>query len=583
MQDNSYGIYYVKIGDTLMRKGWRGIITFIILTLLGGCTGENKVSMNDNLTMKNTGGNSQGFKEEAYAASTSPFEKYPELVTYTLGKMSGLNNSNMPSGDTYEDNAYTRYLREQINIQNQNVFEVDGKDYQEVINVAVAAKNLPDIMIVEGLDVLDRLVEQDLIADLTTAYEQCASDRIKDIYKSYGDSIMDIVTYDGKMMALPETNISDGPNMLWLRKDWMDTLGLEEPKTIKDAEYIIQQFIEKDPGGNGPGKTIGLASTAELSGEWGYDYEYQLDIIFTSYDVFPKQWVEGEDGRIVYGSVQPEAKEALGHIRQLYQEKLLDNQFLIRTADNIIDLVVSGECGSFFGPWWAPNNPLMSSLQNQPDAVWKPYLLETDEDGVTSFVVQNPTTKFVVVRKGYDHPELIMKLVSVLFDQARYQDKNNVELADYYKKNVDPTARPLAINVDYYDALDRCYKNLRKALEGEKPVEELELLEQSYYELCKEYLENPEEAGVEGWAAYATRIEACELLSKTPTKKIRGYYFGNTATMDKVWWKMKELEKQAYLEIVTGVKPLDYFDEFVKEWNGLGGTEIVKEVNGDGV
>ena len=45
-------------------------------------------------------------------AASTPYGKYPELVTYTLGKMIGDNNSNMPEGDTYEDNVYTRYLKE---------------------------------------------------------------------------------------------------------------------------------------------------------------------------------------------------------------------------------------------------------------------------------------------------------------------------------------------------------------------------------------------------------------------------------------------------------------------------------------
>ena len=38
----------------------------------------------------------------------TPLGKYPETVEYTLGKISGANNSNLPVGDTYEDNAYTR-------------------------------------------------------------------------------------------------------------------------------------------------------------------------------------------------------------------------------------------------------------------------------------------------------------------------------------------------------------------------------------------------------------------------------------------------------------------------------------------
>ena len=39
-----------------------------------------------------------------------------------------------------------------------------------------------------------------------------------------------------------------------------------------------------------------------------------------------------------------------------------------------------------------------------------------------------------------------------------------------------------------------------------------------------------------------------------------------------------EEEKKAYLEIVTGQKPLSYFDEFVKEWKRQGGEKIRSEV-----
>ena len=55
-------------------------------------------------------------------AEESPYAAYPELVTYTLGQMSGVNNSNLPDGDTYDDNVYTRYLQKMLNIQNDNVY-----------------------------------------------------------------------------------------------------------------------------------------------------------------------------------------------------------------------------------------------------------------------------------------------------------------------------------------------------------------------------------------------------------------------------------------------------------------------------
>ena len=48
--------------------------------------------------------------------------------------------------------------------------------------------------------------------------------------------------------------------------------------------------------------------------------------------------------------------------------------------------------------------------------------------------------------------------------------------------------------------------------------------------------------------------------------------------MERYWWKLKELESNAYLRIITGEVSLDYFDEFVQEWKAQGGSTILKEV-----
>lgn len=76
-------------------------------------------------------------------AETTPYGAYPELVTYTLGQMSGANNSNLPQGDTYEDNAYTRYLRKMLNIQNENVYMESEDRYNEFVNIIVKDQTLP--------------------------------------------------------------------------------------------------------------------------------------------------------------------------------------------------------------------------------------------------------------------------------------------------------------------------------------------------------------------------------------------------------------------------------------------------------
>lgn len=551
-------------------------VLIINLLILCGCGDSGATpSTRENAETK------EEYEAALYTARTTPYGKYPEQLTYTLGKLSGANNSNLPDGETYENNAYTRLLNERLNVQNQDVFEAMDEQYTDSVTMVIAQNDLPDVMIVEDLDELQYLVNNDMIADLTDSYNNCMSDTIKNIYGSYGRDILDVVTFGGKIMAIPETNISDGPNLIWLRKDWMDALGLSAPRTLSDVEEIIRQFKEKDPGHNGAGNTVGLVCDTSLCGGCGYSSEYTLDIIFAAYGAFPKQWIYDEDGNVVYGSVQPEAKEALAHIHELYKEGILDQDFLMRTSSNLIELIVDGQCGSFFGPWWAPNNPLMQAVEQNKDAEWQPYLIATEKSGFTSYHTQNPSGKYIVVRKGYEYPEIACKIVSVLFDYLRYNDRDNQEIVDYYKENVDPTARPFAINVDYNNALQICYGELNHVFAGDKSADELNVLEYSYYEACESYLKDAENASAEDWAAYTSRITACKILNDGRTNKVESLYFGETETMVTDWWSLENLESDTYLKIVTGESALDEFDRFVENWYQNGGETITKEVRAE--
>lgn len=544
-----------------------------IMLILAGCKSPAGFVSNDN----------EEYNARMEEARTTPFGAYPETIEYTLGKMTSVNNSNMPENDTYTDNAYTRYIKSVINVQNVDVFEANDSQYDTNVSMVISMGSLPDIMVVSSQDEVEQLVEAGLIEDLTESYNNCISDRIRKMYESYGDSLKDMVTYDGKIMALPETNITDGPNLVWLRKDWMDKLGLSEPHTIDDVVNIVKHFISEDPGNNGvdaSGKpnTVGLAVDTDVTGECGYSSEFLLDIIFACFGAYPKQWIMNDDGEIVYGSVTDEAKEALSYINSLYNQGVIDNDFLLRTSTNICELIENGLCGSFFGPWWAPNNPLANAVSRNPDADWQPYLIATDSDGTTSYHSQNPCYKYVVVRKGYEHPEIAAKMISVMFDKVRFDCTDSEEFKNYYQLNVEPTARPLSINVDYNNALSICYRNIDAAISGRKNPDSLELLERSFYDACSEYIKNANKTSTQ-WAAYMSRIKACSLITQDNIKVVDSLYFKTTDTMKSHWWRLKAKEKEAYLKIISGEEDISYFDTFVKEWNEQGGQTITSEVS----
>ena len=177
----------------ISKKICAAIVASCAVLAFSGCTGSPEVKEEPKKSAADT-------EEEWKKAATTSYGKYPELVTYTLAQMNGASNSNLPSGDTYEDNEYTRYLKKMLNIQNENVYMEREDRYNEGIDVLAQDRNIPDIMVVNDRETLNLLVENDMIEDLSQVYKSCASDRIKEMYDSYGPALLASGTYDGKLV-----------------------------------------------------------------------------------------------------------------------------------------------------------------------------------------------------------------------------------------------------------------------------------------------------------------------------------------------------------------------------------------------
>lgn len=548
------------------------LMSAMVLGSLAGC-GKEESGTTANVDMEDP-----AWQE----AKTTPYGKYPETVVYTLGKTA--TNFDVLDGTEYEgdddvNNAWTRYLREKLNIQNTNLFEAnDGDDYEQKVSMAIVSGEIPDIMVVGDYATLKQLYENDLIADLTEVYENCASDKIKEIYDSYDGVCLETATFDGKLMGLPTTEISHGPGILWLRKDWMDKCNLEEPKTMEDIYNILKQFLVQDPGGNGEGQTAGLVIDPEIAGNSGGSY--MPNNIFTLYGAYPKQWIDDGSGNAVYGSVQPEMKEALEQLSKMYSEGLIDKQFVTRTGDDRKGLLNSGKSGAFFGNWWGAWE-VADSMSLNKEAEWVPYICPVGSDGKVTMFSGNPNSSYVVVRKEFEHPELVMKIASMQFDYSRYQEKDEEaykELTDYGELNAGGSI--LATNIDYYDGFPRSSKLVVDALES-GDISQLNRNDLTTYLNSKKYLEsleNGEESTSSGWASYNSMLCA-SLVAETEVNRVMPVFFGSTQSMALKWPTLEKMEQEMLLKIITGEKPVDYFDEFVETWNKTGGEQITEEVN----
>lgn len=541
------------------------VLSAVILAaplLLAACMSKGDSGASDNTS-------------KATTAELKPYGKYSQSVTYTIGKaIPGA--PKLPKGDTYENNDYTRYIKKNLNAVSKDKFEAEtGDNYDQKVAMAISSGDLPDIMAVNQSQ-LEQLVDNDLIANLSSVYKTSTTKRIKAMYDSYDGRALQQATFNGKLMALPSTQTNNIPTMLWIRKDWMDKLHLAEPKTINDVEKILKEFVAKDPGNNGKGKTIGLGLSKNVGGN--YAALFQADDIMSKFDSFPRQWIK-QDGKIVYGSITPQTKKALTYLQGWFKEGIIDPQMSVR--DKIETVITNGQCGAFFGPWWSGDYPLTDAYKNNPKANWQPYIIK-DNSGKIKAYTQNTAGTFFVVRKGFKHPELLPKIASLLNDKLVYEDYDYKPIVEFGKKGYDG-GKPFDILVNYATATTDMHDNIVKALDGKKDPKTLVLDDYQNYLKIKDYDKDPKHPDNNAWSGYITRIVSTGKMKAAlkDVEEVHPVFFGQTKTMKQKGANLAKLEDATFLKIVTNQESPDKFDDFVKEWKKLGGDQITKEVEKD--
>ena len=525
-------------------------------------------------------------EKEPSNASDSASENGEKVIK--MGRVTSA-NPKLPEGDTYEDNAYTRLVEEKLGAKIVNAFEGEGEDYTRQVALAISSGELPDMMRVDSREELKELVENDLIADLSDVYDENASDYIKDIYNSYDGRSIEDASFDGRLMALPATIGDEAPNMIWIRKDWTEKLGLEVDAdgdrliTLDELEKTAKAFIEKDPGGTG--NPIGIPMAYWLnSGSYGGS-ALNMTSIAGIFNAYPRFWLEDENGNITNGSITEGTKQALGVLSDWYKEGILDPQFGTRTWDDIMALVTNGQTGIVTGPWHIPDWGLSTVRERDKNANFEAYALE-DENGKVNVAHTNPTGAFIVVRKDYEHPELAIEILNLFYDElANSKDlvTDYPEVAEYKELGVDGSTRPFNIEVLKSDNLLFDYSNIMGAVNGEIEMEEIASSEaRDAATSIMKYTENPTEADTADWSKYHSRVKGMGLIDKLTKEDkfnwVTPVYFGNTETLEKKGANLLKLEEEDFIKIVTGAEPLDYFDTFVSNWKSQGGDEIIAEI-----
>jgi len=544
------------------------LILALVLALVacsGGNGGNNGGGGNGNAGGGTGGTSSQGDDGGGSGSETIDPYRMPNPVEFTTFKHLGA-NAKLPEGDTVEDNQYTRYLKEKANITVKILWYASGDDYEQKSKLAIGSGDIPDVFVVDE-QTFHTLAKANQLEDLTEVYEKYAAPLTRELYASTDNKALESATIQGRLMAIPNIAVqADSVSMLFIRQDWLDKLNLDPPKTVADIERIAKAFVDNKMGGD---NTIGLSASSSALSVPMKSARHDLKGFFAAYNAFPGNWVKDENGEVVYGSILPQTKEALGKLREMYAAGLLDKEFAIRKEPD--QEVIAGRVGMFFGPWWS-GGVLRDTYANHPDALFKPYLIYDDIGQVNN--LQLPVSqRFVVVKKGFKIPEAAMVYVNTFIRAERKAEPDAAKLDTSITTEFWPIGNP---TFDYADAVERKSEILADALAGKINPDDLIPEMRILYDFAKADEAAPKQ-DLAGWARFYGYTEPAELL-KHPMNRIQNEFTITTPTMERKWANLKKLEDETFVAIVMGNKDLDAFDQFVKDWKAQGGDEITAEI-----
>lgn len=309
-----------------------------------------------------------------------PLGVYKEPVKLKIAQVVNPSDT-FPEGQSATKNGFFDFFKEELNIDVEVLWQSgSGEDYNEKLNLAISSGELPDIISVNAAQ-LEMLIKADMIEDLTPYYEKFASETMKNAVNSTAGKSLEAVTYDGKMMALPNVrSFKDGYDLLWIRQDWLDKLNLEVPKTVDEIRTVAKAFIDNQMGGADTIGLLGPSSSNLLYANFQQSNGTMcgLDGIFQGCGALPGYWVKDGEGKVVYGSLTPETKEALTVLSEMYKEGTLDQE--LGTRKDADEAWKSGQAGMFFGPWWVGYN-LYDALAVDPEAEWLAYPYPLTDEG----------------------------------------------------------------------------------------------------------------------------------------------------------------------------------------------------------
>ncbi len=258
--------------------------------------------------------------------------------------------------------------------------ETSGKnttDYNEAINLLLAKGDMPDI--VGGHRVKQPFNEfgpQGAFVPLNDLVAEHAPN-IKAFFDARPELWSSIAAYDGNVYYIPYLPDGKYGRAWFIRQDWLDKLGLEQPQNVDELYEVFKAFRDNDPNGNGVQDEIPY---------FGRDWEEVLRLLTlwdartSGSDTYHDFYVK--DGKIAHPYSQEAYRDAMANLAQWYKEGLIDAEIFTRGSSSR-DYLLGENLGGATHDWFASTSGYNVALADKVDGFnFIPFLPPASANGV---------------------------------------------------------------------------------------------------------------------------------------------------------------------------------------------------------
>ncbi|MFB9273795.1 extracellular solute-binding protein [Cohnella cellulosilytica] len=562
------------MGKIRLRNVVSGLLAIVfIISLISACASANN---NNNAKSSSTPGSSAS---TGNASETMDAQgKYTEPVKMSWAVQTAA-ASKLLDGDTWDDNRWSQLIKDKLNIDLEVAFSADSSTdaYKNKLNAIIASGDLPDVFKTQDANVFLQLAQNGQLADLSEVFDKYASDSIKAYRERFADSFAG-ATIDGKLYAIPRMNdnFHEAP-FLWIRDDWLKNTNSEPPKTIEEMVALAEKFATGDPDGNGiNGDTYGLALNKDLIRQ---NHGSILGLV-SAFGVPGRDesvFYRDESGKMTFAWIQPNMKEALALLADMYKKGLVNKEFTAKNESALVEDITSGKIGMAYGSNWGTWYPY-NNVYKKDGVIVRPYPIPKAEGYDYKIGIEsNAVGQMTMVSADYEHPEAVIQVLNLYDQTVNYSSKE-----DYLKYWADEQYR---LSPVYIDQPGEVYAaDLLKAFD-KGSSDDLPPAAKPLYDYIVGFedgslAEDDNAFGTWGQMAKSGSLPIV-LNEYIPDNAIVQSVLG--IQRPEVWLttasSLDTLTITTFTDIITGNKPVDSFDSFVTQWLKAGGQEALDEMD----